>query len=276
MNLLDEGHLLDEVRDFWDSASCGEVYARGDDLRRQYQAQADVRYRLEPYLEPFADFAFAGEKDVLEIGVGMGADHQRLAMAGPRSLNGIDLTPRAIEHTRKRLDIFGLESNLQVGNAEHMPFDDESFDFIYSWGVIHHSPNTQNACNEIHRVLRKGGRAKVMIYHRRSVIGAMLWARYGLMKGKPFTSLDHIYHHYLESPGTKAFSVSEASAMFRNFRQTDTEVTLSFGELLEGEVGQRHDGTLLRLAKRFWPRRLIKAVAKPLDLGLMLMITATK
>ena len=86
MNYSEQGGLMEDVRDFWDAASCGEVYAKGDDLKKQYQSQADERYRLEPYLERFADFGFARDKDVLEIGVGMGADHQRLAMAGPKSL----------------------------------------------------------------------------------------------------------------------------------------------------------------------------------------------
>jgi len=276
MGLEKNDDLLEEVRDFWDDGSCGEVYAQGDDLKRQYEAQAKARYLLEPYLKKFAEFDFAKDKDVLEIGVGMGADHQQLAEAAPKSLHGIDLTPRAIDHVKNRLKIFGLKSDIKVNNAEQMEFDDGRFDFVYSWGVIHHSPDTQKACNEIHRVLRKGGTAKVMIYHRYSIAGALLWLRYGLLKGRPFVGLDYIYHHYLESPGTKAFTVAETREMFKEFETVKTEVTLCFGELLQGEAGQRHNSKLLQIAKKIWPRPVIKAIAAPFNLGLFLMITAKK
>ncbi len=74
---------------------------------------------------------------VLEVGVGLGADHQQFADAGAE-LYGIDLTEKAVEHTRKRLAYLGLESNLSVGDAEDLDFPDESFDLVYSWGVLHH------------------------------------------------------------------------------------------------------------------------------------------
>jgi hypothetical protein len=64
-----------DVRDFWEQASCGEVYASGDSLAAQLETQARIRYELEPYLAPFARFHEGRGKDVLEIGVGMGADH---------------------------------------------------------------------------------------------------------------------------------------------------------------------------------------------------------
>ena len=72
--------------------------------------------------------------------------------------HGIDLTARAIEITKKRLSFYDLSSNLKVGDAENLEFSDNSFDFIYSWGVIHHSPDTQKAVDEIYRVLKPGGR----------------------------------------------------------------------------------------------------------------------
>src|SRR2546430_2711346 len=91
-----------EVLDFWEQASCGEALYLKDFTRDAYSAQARERYRLEPYIAEFADFAGARGKRVLEIGVGLGADHQNFAQAGA-VLCGIDLTPRAVEHTQPRL-----------------------------------------------------------------------------------------------------------------------------------------------------------------------------
>src|SRR5688572_21002396 len=105
------------VHDFWNDASCGEeLYLDGVD-RDGYTAQMRKRYALEPFLPVFAQAEATGGLDVLEIGVGLGADHQLFAQAGAR-LSGIDLTERAVEHTRRRLELFGLQSDLRVGNAE--------------------------------------------------------------------------------------------------------------------------------------------------------------
>lgn len=157
-----------DVRDFWDRASCGEaLYLAGQD-REAYQAQAVTRYALEPYIPEFAGFCAARGLRVLEIGVGLGADHQRFAEAGAL-LSGIDLTDRAVEHTRRRLTAFGLDSNLSVGDAENLQFPDESFDWVYSWGVLHHSPDTPKAIAEVWRVLKPGGGARIMVYHKWSL-----------------------------------------------------------------------------------------------------------
>lgn len=245
-----------EVRDFWDEASCGELLYLPRTDAEGYRAQAAERYRLEPYIGDFARFADARDKDVLEIGVGLGADHQRFAEAGAR-LTGIDLTPRAVEHTRHRLALLGLSSTVQVGDAETLPFPDASFDLVYSWGVIHHSPDTPAAAREILRVLRPGGRFAVMIYHRRSFVGYMLWLRYAALRGRPFTSLDTIYSRYLESPGTKAYSVAQARALFDGAEAIEARTVLTHGDLLTGSAGQRHEGRALRLARAIWPRRTI-------------------
>lgn len=148
-----------QVHDFWNRASCGEdLYLAGGD-RAAFEAQAEARYRLEPYILEFAQFEAAKGRRVLEIGVGLGADHQRFAEAGAE-LYGIDLTERAVAHTRSRLALFGLGSNLQTGDAEHLDFPDDAFDLVYSWGVLHHSPDTHQAIAEVHRVLKRGGGGK--------------------------------------------------------------------------------------------------------------------
>lgn len=145
-----------DLRDFWDRASCGEELYLAGQNRAAFEAQAETRYALEPYIPAFAGFNSAQGLRVLEIGVGLGADHQRFAEAGA-ALSGIDLTERAVEHTRRRLAVFGLASDLALGDAENLQFPDESFDLVYSWGVLHHSPDTPKAIDEVWRVLKRGG-----------------------------------------------------------------------------------------------------------------------
>jgi SAM-dependent methyltransferase len=263
----------DDVARFWSAASCGEDLYLSERSGAGYSAQAHERYRLEPYIATFADFQRWRDKRVLEIGVGLGADHQSFAEAGA-VLAGIDLTQRAVEHTRARFELLGLRSDVRQGDAEYLPFGSETFDLVYSWGVIHHSPNTARAAAEILRVLRPGGEFRVMIYHRYSLVGWMLWLRYALGRMRPWISLDQIYSTYLESPGTMAYTVDEACELFKGAGEVSARVVLTHGDLLESAAGQRHGGLVLDIARRFWPRPFLRRYAQ--RCGLFLLVSGRK
>ncbi len=266
-------HSKQDVFEFWNAASCGESLFLEGQTVDGYMAQLRKRYEIEPYILDFAEFDRYRGKSVLEIGVGLGADHQMWAQAGVR-LTGIDLTDRAVGHVRQRFDQLGLTSELAVGDAEQLTFSDATFDVVYSWGVLHHSPNTPRAIDEVYRVLKPGGVAKIMVYHTWSIVGLLLWVRYALFRGKPFTSLKTIYSRYLESPGTKAYSVAEARQLFCQFETVDITIELSSGDVLDGHVGQRHSGFWLSLAKQVVPRRFIRRFFS--KCGLFMLISATK
>lgn len=262
-----------QVHDFWNEASCGEeLYLSGHDAA-SFNAHLKQRYALEPFILDFAKFSDAKGLSVLEIGVGLGADHQMFAQAGAR-LQGIDLTGRAVEHTRQRLACFKLESSLAVGDAENLSFAKNTFDVVYSWGVLHHSPNTSRAFEEVCRVLKPGGVARIMIYHTYSMVGLMLWLRFGLLRLRPFISMKEIYSNYLESPGTKAYSIAQAKELCHGFRQIDIQTVLTHADLLESEVGQRYRGSLLSLVRKIWPRWLIRKLFP--SAGLFMLIEARK
>ena len=261
------------VAEFWNKASCGEDLYLSGQQKENYETQARVRYELEPYILEFADFKNSGAKRVLEIGVGLGADHQEFAEAGAE-LFGCDLTERAIQHTSKRLKLFGLHSMLRQVDAEALPYEDESFDLVYSWGVLHHSPDTPKAVDEAYRVLKPGGQARIMIYHRHSFVGYMLWLRFALLRCRPFTSLDTIYSRHLESPGTKAYSIPAARRLFGRFREVSIQTVLTHGDLLSSLAGQRHKGVILGVARKVWPRWLIRTFFP--GRGLFMLIRAAK
>ena len=261
------------VQDFWSEASCGERLLLPSVDRTGFSHQADERYRLEPYIESFAGFEKWKGLDVLEIGVGLGADHQRFVEAGAAT-TGVDLTPRAIALCGERLLAFGLRSNLQVADAESLPFPENSFDLVYSWGVIHHSPDTPSAVREIFRVLRPGATVKVMICHKWSMVGLMLWIRYALLRGRPWVGMHEIYSSYLESPGTKAYTIEDARHLFADFTAVRVSTVLTHGDLLESAAGQRHRGPLLSIARATWPRRFIKRFLP--GAGLFLLVEARK
>lgn len=147
------------------------------EFSREFYQEIDKRFFSDasvylPYKElPFEgliDFTSLRDKDVLEIGVGMGSHAQLLAQHA-KSFTGIDLTEYAIKSTSERMNTFGLAGpnvNIRRMDAEKLEFADGSFDFVWSWGVIHHSSNTRQVLKEIHRVLRPGGTTTIMVYHR--------------------------------------------------------------------------------------------------------------
>lgn len=112
------------------------------------------------------DYESLAQKDVLEIGIGNGSHAQLLAQHA-KSYTGIDITNYAVKSTTERMKCFGLnKARIKEMDAEQMTFDDNSFDYIWTWGVIDHSASTGEILKEMARVLRPGGRATVMVYHR--------------------------------------------------------------------------------------------------------------
>jgi ubiquinone/menaquinone biosynthesis C-methylase UbiE len=141
-----------------------EAYYREIDRRFLSSVRKFLPWKRRPF-EQLIPFAELPKLDVLEVGVGQGT-HAQLIAEQARSFTGIDLTTAASQGTAKRLKVFGMRGRILQMDAEAMEFKVSSFDFIWSWGVIHHSANTRKILEEMHRVLRPGGRATVMVYHR--------------------------------------------------------------------------------------------------------------
>jgi ubiquinone/menaquinone biosynthesis C-methylase UbiE len=156
------------VRAFWNTEACGTHFVETfTDTRDFYEKFREHRYRTEWHLLQLVPFAEARGKRVLEIGIGNGADGAMFALNGAL-YTGADLTTAALEATRRHFEVLGLEGEFKQENAEKLSFADESFDWVYSHGVLHHTPNIATALSEVWRVLKPGGRAIVMLYHKNS------------------------------------------------------------------------------------------------------------
>jgi len=197
--------------------------------------------------DPLIDFPSLKNKDVLEIGVGNGS-HAQLISPFTRSYTGIDLTDYAVLSTTKRLwvsDSFNVNTKIIRMDAEKMDFADKSFDFIWSWGVIHHSANTRKILEEMHRVLRPGGRAVTMVYHR------SFWSYYifaglfgGLLRGNlPKHGLVHNARQQLiDGAIARYYTRSEWRTLVSDlFTVEDTRIYGSKSELLPMPSGRLKD-----------------------------------
>jgi SAM-dependent methyltransferase len=209
--------LKTEVHDFWQADPCGAKLADAERGTPEFYAQVErTRYALEPFIPSFVEFESWRGKRTLEIGVGLGTDFVNFARAGADA-HGIDLTEAAVELVRQRLALEGLSADVRVGDAENLPFGDDEFDLVYSWGVLHHTPDTERAIAEVRRVLRPGGEARIMLYARHSWVAFGLWARYALAAGRPWRTLSDVVAHHMESPGTKAYTDAELRELFGTF-----------------------------------------------------------
>jgi SAM-dependent methyltransferase len=163
------------VQDFWQSHACGDALVGGlrerfsGDYERFFSDYDAFRYGLERHLPACFDALNVSGKRVLEIGLGQGADAESLIHRGAR-WSGVDLTAESVERVRTRLTLRDLPfDDLEQGSVLELPFADNSFDMVFSHGVLHHVPEIKQAEKEISRVLRPGGELVIMMYARWSL-----------------------------------------------------------------------------------------------------------
>lgn len=165
-------------------------------------------------------------KRVLEIGCGAGAITAQLARNGA-VVTAIDLTPRAIALTQRRFELLGLPGDIRQMDAEQLEFADETFDFVWSWGVIHHSANTEDIIGEMHRILKKDGEARIMVYHRNSM---NFWIGLILIRGLLFggllrSSIQDLCNKHSDGLIAKYYTCNQLRAEFqKDFHEVKTEI----------------------------------------------------
>lgn len=221
-----------ETQKQWNADPCGAATAPGLEPGSApfFQMVEAERYgSYAPWLKDAADFPAFGGLRVLEIGPGLGTDHAQIARAGARTF-AIDLTVAHLQLTRRRFALEGLVTRLTRGDAERLPFSAASFDAVYSFGVLHHTPDTQAAIDEVRRVLRPGGFAVISLYHRHSAfywISTMLCrgVRRGELWKKGYRRLLAGIEHGSEtsgaSPLVKVLSRRQCRRMFAGFASVD-------------------------------------------------------
>ena len=205
-----------ETDEYWkDVAGFERLNSYSEYTKEYFEAIEENRYRGQADIFAFAQFTRYRGKKVLEIGVGAGTDFSQWVRAGAEAY-GIDLTEAAIEMTTQRLAQYGLNCReLRVADAENLPFADGFFDLVYSWGVLHHTPDTVRSIREAIRITRPGGTIKLMLYNRHSLVGVKYWIQHALLKGKPFQTITKVLCNHMESPGTKAFTPKEIQHILR-------------------------------------------------------------
>jgi ubiquinone/menaquinone biosynthesis C-methylase UbiE len=151
----------------WTADPCGPDITATPGTREAIEQLLAGQRADSPWIRQAMGYESTAGLDVLDVGCGQGIDLVEYLRAGARA-TGIDLTPRHVELARQHVEALDLTATVVHGDAEHLPFQDASFDFVASNGVLHHTPDMPAALREIRRVLRPGGEVRIAVYNRRS------------------------------------------------------------------------------------------------------------
>lgn len=190
---------ITKVQEYWDARPCNIRHSIKPVDTREYFDEVEARkYLVEPHIPAFAAFPRWAGKKVLEIGCGIGTHTVGFARAGAQVV-AADISPISIGHAQKRMDVYGLQNNvkLYVADAEKLSetVPVEPFDLIYSFGVLHHTPNPDKALAEIRKYAKPGTVLKLMMYYRFS------WKVFWILaqKGFPFWKTEELVARHSEA-----------------------------------------------------------------------------
>jgi|SRR5579872_1765142 len=232
--VIDTADTKQAVRKFWGTRPCGLIHSdQPVESAAFFQETEAHRFKIhtdwdKPFLKDAIGFSQHTGKFMLEVGSGIGVDSLEWKRAGNRVVS-LDYNFPSCRLTRSRLTDAGFDGAYLNGDAENLPFPDCSFDLIYSFGVLHHTPDTEKTIREVYRCLKPGGQAIIMLYYKWSakVLGEILLG-YGLRQGALFRlrSMQKLIDQYTEwdsqfegnvCPLTRVFSKREIRKMFYQF-----------------------------------------------------------
>lgn len=216
---------IEDVRSYWNARPCNIRHSTKPVGTREYFDEVEIRkYFVEPHIPMFAQFERWKGKKVLEIGCGIGTDTMNFARAGAR-VTAVDLSDESLQVARKRAEVYGLQDRITFIQAnaerlsEYVPI--ETYDLVYSFGVIHHTPHPASVIREIRKYMGPQSEFKIMVYNRYS--WKVLWILLNYGKGA-FWKLDELVAKYSEAqtgcPVTYTYSRKSVKELLQGFTIT--------------------------------------------------------
>ena len=159
---------LQDVVKYWNARPCNIRHSNKKVGTKEYFTEVTKRkYIVEPHILDFADFKKYDGKDVLEVGCGICTAAQSFIENGA-IYKGIDISEESIKIARERFILYNLSGILEINNIEEMTDYSKQYDLIYSFGVLHHTPDIAKAVENIYNMLKVEGEFKLMLYAKNS------------------------------------------------------------------------------------------------------------
>lgn len=188
---------LESVRDYWNRRPCNVRHSTAPVGSKEYFDQVEARkYMVEPHIPGFSEFEKWRGKKVLEIGCGIGTAAVSFARAGA-DYTAIELSDESLKLARQRFELFGLKGRFFSGNAEALstvvPL--ETYDLVYSFGVIHHAPHPEKIVAEVKQYLGPDSEFRLMLYAANSWKNIMIEAGFDQPEAQSGCPIAFTYTH---------------------------------------------------------------------------------
>lgn len=267
--------LIDEVKQFWDRRPCNIRHSTEPVGTKKYFDEVERRkYFVEPHIPEFAQFERWRGKKVLEIGCGIGTDSINFARAGAE-LTCVELSTESLNICKKRFGVFGLKARFYQGNAEKLSsfLPVEQYDLIYSFGVIHHTPEPRRVIEEIKKYCHNSTELRIMLYSK--ICWKVLWIVLKYGKGA-FWKTNELVRSYSEAqtgcPVTYTYTYGEIKRLLSPFVVTEIRKDHIFPYIIGEYVKYRYKkvwyfrwmpGPLFRLLQRMFGWHILVTAKLP-------------
>jgi len=218
-----QGISIDVIKNYWETRTPGIRHSKMRPGTRGFLNELESkRYtRHYAYLLKEGEFEKHKGERVLEIGCGMGIDLLQFAKGGA-IVTGIDLTENAIQYAKKHFEHRNMIGDFQVMNSETLEFRENTFDLVYSFGVLHHTVDIEKAISEIYRVLKPGGKTIIMLYHKGFRYYFKIHLYYGIIRAEYLKYgvkdiVNQRTEEFFHSPITRVYTRQKAKDLFKQF-----------------------------------------------------------
>jgi len=220
--------MIDNIKSYWETRTPGIKHSSHKPGTKEFLNELEYkRYTKHySYLLDEAEFNNHTSENILEIGCGMGIDLLQFAKGGA-NVTGIDLTEKAIQNASAHFSIRGMHGTFHTMNTENLDFPSNTFDLVYSFGVLHHTDDTQKAIDEVYRVLKPGGKAIIMLYHKGLRYYLKIHFYYGILRGEYLKYgvkdlVNHRTEEFFHSPVTRVYTKKTAKSLFNKFSSIES------------------------------------------------------
>lgn len=213
-----QNKTVDEVQSYWNARPCNIRHSPKEVGSREYFDEVEQRkYLVEPHIPRFAEFSRWKGKKVLEVGCGIGTDTMNFARAGAQ-VTAVDLSDESLAVAKQRAQVFGLSDKITFYQANAEQLSDvvpvEQYDLVYSFGVIHHTPNPGAVIEQIKKYMGPDSLFKIMVYNRMSWKVLWIMLTYGKLQ---FSKLDEYIARYSEAQSGCPVTYSYTKKTIRDF-----------------------------------------------------------